>query len=101
MKHIYQTFLFQVVCILLFGALYWSFRDDFTINIKHGEKKNLEILDCFYTSVTIQSGVGYSILSPETNDAVLILMTQQIVMIFSNILILYFFSMHLLSSRGK
>jgi hypothetical protein len=101
MKHIYQTFLFQLVCILLFGSLYWAFRDDFTISIKHGKKKNLEILDCFYTSVTIQSGVGYSILTPETNDAVLILMTQQIVMIFSNILILYLFSLHLLSLRGK
>ena len=99
MKHIYQTFLFQLVCILLFGSLYWAFRDDFTISIKHGKKKNLEILDCFYTSVTIQSGVGYSILNPHTNRSVLLLMIHQLTMIFANILMLYFFSMYFISSK--
>ena len=101
MKHVFQTFLFQLVCIILFGSLYWAFRDDFTLNIKDGKKTSLSILDCFYTSVTVQASVGYSILNPETNDAVLILMTQQLIMIFSNILILYLFSIHLLSMKGK
>jgi len=101
MKHIYQTFLFQLLCIILFGTLYWIYSDDFSLNIKNKKKNDLKILDCFFTSVTIQAGVGYSILNPETNNAILIMMAQQLIMIFSNILILYFFSMHLLSSRGK
>lgn len=101
MKHIYQTFLFQLLCITLFGTLYWIYSDDFSLNIKNKKKNDLRILDCFFTSVTIQAGVGYSILNPETNNAVLILMTQQLIMIFSNILILYFFSMHLLSLQRK
>jgi hypothetical protein len=101
MKHIYQTFLFQLVCVVLFGFLYWNYSDDFSVHIKDGQKRDLRILDCFYTSVTVQSGVGYSILQPETNEAVLILMTQQLLMIFSNILILYLFSMHIMSIRNK
>jgi len=101
MKHVFQTFLFQLLCILIFGVLYWNYSDEFSVNIKDGTKRDLRILDCFYTSVTVQSGVGYSILQPETNEAVLILMTQQLIMIFSNILILYLFSMHLMSIRVK
>jgi hypothetical protein len=101
MKHIYQTFLFQFVCVLLFGFLYWRYKDDFSLNIKTEKKRNLRMLDCFYTSVTVQSGVGYSILNPDTNNAVLLLMTHQLIMIFSNILILYLFSMHIMSIRNK
>jgi hypothetical protein len=101
MKQVLQTFLFQLTCIIIFGSLYWIFKDDFSLNLANEKKNDLRILDCFFTSVTIQAGVGYSILNPNTNRAVIILMIQQLVMVFSNILMLYLFSVHLISMKGK
>ena len=100
MTQLFKTFLFQLISIIIFGCLYWIYRDDFTLNFVIGKKKNdIRILDCLYTSVTIQAGVGYSILNPHTNRSVLLLMIQQLNMIFANILMLYFFSMYFLSSK--
>ena len=98
MKKILYTFFFQLICIVFFGILYWYYNDDFTINNMVKSKKG--ILQYFYTSVTVQCGVGYSILTPNNERAISLLMTQQLLMIFSNILILYLFSIHLLS-KGK
>jgi hypothetical protein len=99
MRQVFQTFLFQIVSIIIFGTLYWIYSEDFSLNVVNKKKNDLRILDCFFTSVTVQAGVGYSILNPDTNRAVLLLMTQQLVMVFANILMLYLFSMHLLSNR--
>lgn len=99
MRQVFQTFLFQLVSIILFGVIYWVYGNDFSLNVKTKKRNNLTLLDCFFTSVTLQAGVGYSILNPDTDRAVTLLMIQQILMVFSNILILYLFSMHLLSKR--
>jgi hypothetical protein len=85
--------------IIVFGCLYWIYRDDFAMAFVSNKKNNISIFDCFYTSVTIQAGVGYSIVNPHTNRAVLILMIQQLTMIFANILMLYFFSMYFVPSK--
>jgi hypothetical protein len=92
MKALFKNFLFQLVCIIIFGSLYWIFQDHFRLNFISPKKPNLEILDCLYTSVTIQCGVGYSILNPHTNFAVLLLTIQQLIMIFTNIVMFYLFA---------
>jgi hypothetical protein len=99
MRQVFHTFLFQLTSIIIFGSLYWIFKDDFSLNVANEKKNDLRILDCFFTSVTVQAGVGYSILNPDTNRAVTLLMIQQLIMVFSNILILYLFSMHIMSRR--
>jgi hypothetical protein len=99
MRQVFQTFLFQLVSIVLFGVIYWVYGDEFSLKVRTKKRNNLTLLDCFFTSVTLQAGVGYSILNPDTDRAVSLLMVQQILMVFSNILILYLFSMHLLSKR--
>jgi hypothetical protein len=99
MKQLFKTFLFELGCIIIFGCLYWFYRDDFSLIFASKKKNDLRILDCFYTSVTVQAGVGYSILNPNTNRAVLLLMIQQLIMVFANILMLYFFSMYFVSSK--
>jgi hypothetical protein len=99
MRGVFQTFLFQLISIIIFGSLYWIFKDDFSLNVASEKKNDLRILDCFFTSVTVQAGVGYSILNPNTNRAVILLMIQQLLMVFSNILLLYLFSMHISSKR--
>ena len=99
MKAIYNTVIFQVCSILLFGILYWIYKDDFTV--EHQNNRQIQILDCMYTSVTIQAGVGASIIAPKTNTVLCILMIQQLSMIFSNVLILFLFSIYLLSTHHK
>ena len=99
MKAVIQTVAFQLICVLIFGYVYWIYIDDFvpaTISNQKKEKKG-DLIDCFYTSITIQSGVGYNGLDPVTNRAKLILMLQQFIMICANALIFYLFSIHLLS----
>jgi hypothetical protein len=56
------------------------------------------LIDCFYTSITIQAGVGYNGLDPVTDRAKILLMVQQFVMICANVLIFYMFSIHLLKN---
>jgi len=100
MKAVIQTVAFQLICVVIFGDVYWIFIDDFvpaTISSNQKEEKKGNFIDCFYTSVTIQAGVGYNGLDPVTNRAKLILMLQQFIMICANALIFYLFSIHLLS----
>jgi hypothetical protein len=92
MKALFKNFLFQLASIIIFACLYWIYREEFTLNLTTPKKPNLEILDCFYTSVTIQCGVGYSILNARSNTAVLLLTIQQLIMIFTNIVMFYLFS---------
>ena len=94
-----NTVLFQLFCIVLFSCLYWIYIDDFvpaTTSNKNKQTKG-EFIDCFYTSITIQAGVGYNGLDPITDRAKMLLMTQQFVMICANALIFYLFSIHLLN----
>jgi len=93
MKQLFKNFLFQLASIIIFAFLYWIYREDFKLNFLREKKTDLEILDCFYTSVTIQCGVGYAILNPQTSTAVFLLTIQQLIMIFTNIVMFYLFAM--------
>jgi hypothetical protein len=91
MKIVIRTVIVHFSCILLFGLAYLFLKSHFvrdpiyTIN----KQNNPEIIDCFFLSTTIQSGVGYSNLYPITNLAKSIMMIQQFIMISINILLLY------------
>ena len=100
MTQLFKTFIFQLVCVVMFGCLYWIYRDDFSLTFA-SKNNNLGMLECFYTSVTLQSGVGYSIVNPNNKRAVLLLMIQQLIMIFANILMLYIFSAYFISPKRK
>jgi hypothetical protein len=94
-----NTLVFQLGCVVLFSYIYWNYIDDFvpaTTNNK-SKPKTGNLIDCFYTSITIQAGVGYNGLDPITDRAKMLLMTQQFVMICANALIFYLFSIHLLN----
>ena len=98
-----NTVLFQLFCIVLFSCLYWIYIDDFvpaTTSNKNKQTKG-EFIDCFYTSITIQAGVGYNGLDPISNTAKMLLMAQQFVMICANVIIFYLFSIHLLNLHHR
>jgi len=96
-----NTLLFQLSSILIFSYLYWNYVDDFVLTETSTKNKQKygNLLDCFYTSVTVQAGVGYNVLNPITDRAKIILMCQQFFMILSNVLIFYLFSIHLLNTH--
>jgi len=98
-----NTVLFQLSCVVLFSYLYWIYIDDFvpaTTSNKNKKTKG-EFIDCFYTSITIQAGVGYNGLDPISDTAKMLLMTQQFVMICANVIIFYLFSIHLLNLHHR
>ena len=46
--------------------------------------------DTLFLSTTVQAGIGYALVIPRTDFAKYILMIQQFLMIFSNLMLLYF-----------
>ena len=98
-----NTLLFQLGCVILFSCLYWIYIDDFvpaTTSNKNKQTKGA-FIDCFYTSITIQAGVGYNGLDPISDTAKMLLMAQQFVMICANVIIFYLFSIHLLNLHHR
>ena len=98
-----NTVIFQLFCIVFFSYLYWIYIDDFvpaTTSNKNKQTKGA-FIDCFYTSITIQAGVGYNGLDPISDTAKMLLMAQQFVMICANVIIFYLFSIHLLNLHHR
>jgi hypothetical protein len=97
---ILKTFIFQLFCILLFSVLYWLDSDGFQSEFADKRKYPITYLDHLFTAVTVQASVGFTELYPITTRTKILVMMQQFIMISSNILILYLFSVHL-SKRRK
>lgn len=95
MKLVIRTLTFHLFCIIFFGLLYLIYKDQFVTDpdFNVNKKKEPEIIDCFFLSITVQAGVGYSDLYPYTNLAKIILMIQQLIMISTNVFLLYIFTL--------
>ena len=98
-----NTVIFQLSCVVFFSYLYWIYIDDFVpANTNNKNKKQRgEFIDCVYTSITIQAGVGYNGLDPISDTAKMLLMAQQFVMICANVIIFYLVSIHLLNLHHR
>ena len=94
MRVVVKTVAFQFLCVLLFGLVYLSFKNQFVRdpNYSTDKKKEPELLDCLFLATTVQAGVGYSDLYPVTHTAKIILIIQQFVMISTNVFLLYIFT---------
>ena len=95
MKAVFQTLIFQLCCIVIFGFIYWYCQEDFTTDSTERKKQKGELIDYLFMSTTIQAGVGYVDLYPIAMRSKLALICQQFIMISSNVLILFLFSRHL------
>jgi hypothetical protein len=89
MKRVIQTLVFHFTCIVMFTLLYFFLSDHFE---KMSTEKELELIDYFFLSTTIQSGVGYTSLTPITALAKFILILQQMFMLSINVFLLYMFT---------
>jgi hypothetical protein len=94
MKVIIVPVILNLCLIVIFGLIYWTIRDQFNNDNTNRTLKIGSVIDCFYMSVTIQAGVGYQGLSPITNFSKFLLMSQQLCMITSNIIVVYLIHLH-------
>lgn len=92
MKYVIRSLLFHFTCILFFGYIYTLIKSEFTL----ADKESLGALDCFFLSTTIQSGVGYSLVTPITEFSKLVIILQIFFMMSANVCILYFFTANII-----
>jgi hypothetical protein len=90
MKKVFQTIIFHFTCIVIFTLIYYIFSSHFE---KMSNEKKPELIDYFFLGTTIQSGVGYTSLTPITPLAKFIMMIQQFLMLSVNVFLLYIFTL--------
>jgi hypothetical protein len=89
MKIVIRTFLFHVFCIILFALIYSNISEDFQ-NVKQNRKG---FIDFLLLSTTIQAGVGMSELHPLSYYGKVIVIIQQMLMLFTHVITLYIFTL--------
>jgi hypothetical protein len=90
MKIAIRTVCFHLLCILIFGIIYYNIQYQFQYN---GKEERKSLLDYILLSTTIQAGVGFSHIYPNTNISKSIMILQQIMMIMTHVFTLYFFNL--------
>jgi hypothetical protein len=89
MKLVVRTFIFHILCIIIFAFIYTKLSEDF--HVMNEDKKDL--IDFLLLSTTIQSGIGMSDLYPLSYYSKIVVMIQQLIMLFTNIITLYIFTL--------
>jgi hypothetical protein len=88
MKLVFRTLAFHILCIVTFAIIYWNISSNF----KSPHTGSPKLLDFLFLSTTVQAGVGLSDFYPQTSLATILLITQQLMMILTNIVVIYMFS---------
>ena len=87
MRLVIKTVLFQVLCVVVFGFLYFRLQEPLSVD------EHLNELDALLLSITIQSGVGVTPIVPNSTTCKIIMIFQQLIMISSYVFILYVFTL--------
>jgi hypothetical protein len=85
MKIIFGTIFFNFLCIILFGMIYIYLKKEFINN----NNSDIKLIDILMFSTTIQAGVGLTNIFPNSLNAKLVTIIQQLTMICSYVIILY------------
>ena len=88
MRIVLKALFVNVICIMIFSIIYINIAKD---NFMTQQNTLPEYIDCLLECITIQSGVGISTIYPVTNLGKLIIMIQQLLLICTNAITLYFF----------
>ncbi len=91
MKLVIRTLVVHLILIVLFTILYYVDESNFVW--PEDKKRRIGVLDCFYLATTVQAGVGYTSIVPGNNKAKVLMIVQQMLMIASNVLTLYVFTL--------
>jgi hypothetical protein len=93
MKIVIRTVLFHVLCIILFALIYFYLSQDFQSTNGEEKSKYSKLIDFLLLSTTIQAGVGISDLYPISFYSKIVLIIQQIILIFTHLITLYIFTL--------
>jgi len=93
MKYVLRGALYNFLCILVFALIYYSIRKELDLNEDMSSYIEPRFPDILFLSTTIQSGVGYTLVTPRSDFAKFIIMAQQFFMIFTNLMLFYFISL--------
>lgn len=86
MKLAIRTILFHLLCVVFFASLYLAMSDSFRSD------KPITFTDCLSQSVTIQAGVGFTVMEPFTFASKLAVVLHQLVLISTHVATLYVFT---------
>ena len=89
MKIVIRTVLFHFACIIIFASAYYYFKHQLASNTKD----SFSIMECLFLSTTIQAGVGITDIVPTAFHTQVLMMTQQLIMLMSNIFTIYIFTL--------
>lgn len=89
MKLVIRSFIVHILCIIVFALIYSNISEEFHFIDK--DKKSF--VDYILLSTTIQAGVGISRLYPLSFYSKIVLITQQLLMLFTHIITLYIFTL--------
>jgi len=93
MKLIFKGAVFHILCIIVFFLIYFNIPTHFTKSPNPEKFIPGELIDFVFLSTTVEAGVGYSGLLPITTLSKSLLIIQQIVMVTTNIFLLYIFTL--------
>ena len=93
MKLIIRTAIFHLFCIFIFAFIYFYFSHQFQSNNEEKHIKYNNFIDYLLLSTTIQAGVGISDLYPISFYSKIVLIIQQIMLIFTHLITLYIFTL--------
>lgn len=95
MKIVIRTAVFHLLCILIFALIYLYLSEHFQTdnNNNNNERKHNKFTDFLLLSTTVQAGVGVSELYPITFYSKIVLIVQQILLIFTHLITLYIFTL--------
>lgn len=94
MKIVIRTALFHILCIIIFALVYLYLSEHF--HSENGEKYNKKynsLIDFILFSTTIQAGIGISDLYPISFYGKIVVILQQIMLIFTHLITLYIFTL--------
>lgn len=89
MKLVIRTFIFHILCILIFALIYSNFSEEFHVMKEHRKG----FIDFLLLSTTIQAGVGISELYPLSYNSKIVVIVQQMLMLFTHVITLYIFTL--------
>lgn len=97
MKIVIRTVIFHILCIAIFGSLYFKLSEHFqngkNDNSNEKNKKYSTFTDFLLLSTTIQAGVGISDLFPISFYGKIAVILQQFILIMTHVITLYVFTL--------
>ena len=88
MKMVIRTVIFHLIIIIIFTFIY----KHIAIDLKDTDKKMVDFIDYLVLSVAIQSGTGFSVVTPKNNLIKIAVIIEEFILIFTHVFTIYIFT---------